>query len=382
MEIIGGKTDWRLRLRQYLAEHVNERLVASEVFKHCETMPLYIATRQRVAAVKGRVARDLPHEELRWRVLVKTFSQLCVDCDPPKRRGVPMTRDCVIIPRDRECPCGKRFFPSSRGQLTCSLACGTSMGRARPKALHTIRKKVSIDQITVEDHHRPTDAGAVTQLVDSIKRIGLQTPIAVYDCDEGLFLVAGRHRIEAHVALGRDQIDAHVFTDKHEAELWSVAENLHRTELSALERSEGIDQWRRLTGRKAIKIQVGFKSSRRGRPAKGVAAAAEALGVSTQDVHRAAKIAKLSPEAKRVAREIGQDVNQAALLRAAEHDTPEDQIAALRESHTTKEHVDVRTSFCEWLDGLRPEDLDALLDLDLDALVAERVANVREGKVQ
>ncbi len=45
-------------------------------------------------------------------------------------------------------------------------------------------------------------------------------------------------------------------------------------------------------------------------------------------MQRAAKIASLSPEALRVARETGTDNNQSALLAAAKHTEPERQVAA------------------------------------------------------
>jgi hypothetical protein len=64
-----------------------------------------------------------------------------------------------------------------------------------------------------------------------------------------------------------------------------------------------------------------------GQQAGGVNAASRELGIDKHDAHRAAKVASLSPEAKKVARETGLDDNRKALLEAAK--APAEQQAAV-----------------------------------------------------
>jgi ParB/RepB/Spo0J family partition protein len=73
--------------------------------------------------------------------------------------------------------------------------------------------------------------------MESIKRIGLQTPITVrlYDPADEPILISGRHRLEACKRLNMEFIDCIEFEGSEtDARLWEIAENLHRADLSAL----------------------------------------------------------------------------------------------------------------------------------------------------
>jgi ParB family chromosome partitioning protein len=163
-------------------------------------------------------------------------------------------------------------------------------------------ENVFIENITVPAHRaRGLDAAAVDRLADSITRLGLQTPITVrYDSDaDDILLVAGLHRLEAARKLGWDKIPA-IYTDgtADEARMWEIAENLHRAELSAIERAEHIEEWRRL----AAKVShVGTPLGGTQPTEAGIRKAAKELGVSKSTVERAAKIAALPPEVKQQA---------------------------------------------------------------------------------
>ncbi|HYP36754.1 MAG TPA: ParB N-terminal domain-containing protein, partial [Stellaceae bacterium] len=93
---------------------------------------------------------------------------------------------------------------------------------------------------------------SVERLKESISRIGLRTPISVRTGEQGWTLVAGRHRLEACIELGMDEIPVVAETgSEFEARLWEIAENLHRAELTTLERAEHTSQWIRLRNQTA-----------------------------------------------------------------------------------------------------------------------------------
>src|SRR5690606_1456244 len=113
---------------------------------------------------------------------------------------------------------------------------------------------IKTDEIFIVGNRRPLNQDAVARLADSISNIGLQTPITVrltdvFDPEEGEYdrvyaLVAGHHRLAAFRSLGIERIPAIIRNcDEIEAQLWEIAENLHRAELTALERDEQVAKW-------------------------------------------------------------------------------------------------------------------------------------------
>lgn len=191
------------------------------------------------------------------------------------------------------------------------------------------RETLFISNITVPAHRaRGLNPDAVARLAESIKRIGLQTPISVrYDDASGdVVLVAGLHRLEAMRALGEETIPA-VYTvgTADDARMWEIAENLHRADLSVLERAEHVDEWLKLA--EQVSFQPGTKL---GRPEGGMSKAAREIGVNKTDAHRAKKIAALPDDVKDAARDAGLDDNGAALLRAAAEPSAAAQLAAMK----------------------------------------------------
>ena len=179
---------------------------------------------------------------------------------------------------------------------------------------------VLLDEITVSDKHRPVDPEAVLKLAKSIKSIGLQYPITVRSKTGAFELVAGRHRVEAHRALGLERIPANVvrWTDL-DARMWEISENLHRAELTTIQRAEQVAEFVRLAKekREADKpAQVAQVSGGRGNEG-GDSLAARELGIDREEVRRAQKIDAISDDAKEAAREAGLDNNQSALLSIA-----------------------------------------------------------------
>lgn len=166
------------------------------------------------------------------------------------------------------------------------------------------RETLFISNVTVPAHRaRGLNPEAVARLAESIKRLGLQTPISVrYDDTNGdVVLVAGLHRLEAMRLLGEETIPA-VYTagTADDARMWELAENLHRAELSPVERAEHIDEWRRLTVEKGA--QDAHPSGGRQPKDRGHVKTADALGVTRDTVRRAEAIAGLDQDTRDLAR--------------------------------------------------------------------------------
>jgi ParB-like chromosome segregation protein Spo0J len=179
--------------------------------------------------------------------------------------------------------------------------------------------KIWLDALVVGERHRKVDDAKVAVLAESLSAIGLQQPVSVwFDEQDGMHLVAGLHRVRAAEKLGWEQIDAvTVELDDVDRERWEIAENLHRSELTALERDGQIARWIELTDQKRLIPQSAEKT--RGRPPKGTSTSARDLGIDEDDARRAVKVASLSAEAKKAAVDAGLDDNRTALLAAAKH---------------------------------------------------------------
>jgi ParB-like chromosome segregation protein Spo0J len=200
---------------------------------------------------------------------------------------------------------------------------------------------------------RPYDASAVSALAESIATIGLQTAPTVVERDGRYVLVTGRHRIEALKLLGVETVPVRpVEMDDLEARMWAISENLHRVELTVLQRSQQIDEYAGLAKQKreaegALQVAPHLPSMKEGpervsvqvaqkprRPEGGDSLAARDLGITREEVTRAHKIAKLSDEATKEAEAYGLDNNQSALLKATKASTAEAQVGVLRDIRT------------------------------------------------
>src|ERR1700733_14586267 len=161
---------------------------------------------------------------------------------------------------------------------------------------------LTFDQINFPANARPTNATDVGALVRSIRTIGLQVPLTVIERDGRYVLIAGRHRLEALRVIGEERVPARVVDfDDIEARLWTISENLHRTELSAVHRSEQIAEFARLVKERQEGAQLGEKvpptahegvsaqvaqKPQGGRPEGGDSLAARELGITREEVRR------------------------------------------------------------------------------------------------
>jgi hypothetical protein len=213
-------------------------------------------------------------------------------------------------------------------------------------AKHTF---VPLDEIDLSHTIRPYNASVVAELAQSIRAIGLQTPLTCVIRDGRHILVAGRNRLEALRLVGAEQAPVRIvdFNDV-EAQLWRLSENLHRAELTKLQYDQQVVKYAELlkakqAGETAAPIsprqecqpeanklrQVGAVSGGRGNTG-GHREAARDLNIPEQTVRRAYQTASLSPEAQEAAVETGLDDNRSALLEAAKECTPEAQTATIR----------------------------------------------------
>lgn len=172
---------------------------------------------------------------------------------------------------------------------------------------------VHVDDVFIIRPRREVDADAVASLAESIKRIGLQTPITVQfdetlpDPDTGkpmgaYALIAGRHRLEACRKLGMEYIPAIVrddeINDEIDAEMWEIAENLHRADLTKEERDRAIRRYAELLSKPRIVGQNDPVLPRKAGHPKGVAQKiADETGLSKRTVARALN-PKPKPRAK------------------------------------------------------------------------------------
>ena len=204
--------------------------------------------------------------------------------------------------------------------------------------------KIALDIVFANNEARTIDEKAVERLAESMNKVGQLNPIMVVKArysaggraDNTCYrVVAGGHRLKAAKMLGWSEIDACVLDyaedDYKHHRMIEITENLHRAELSALERDKLVAEWCELVG--GVSVQNGQKP-KGGRPAGGESEASRQLGLVRQDVHRARKVASLSEPAQEKARELGLDDNRSALLEAARETEPEEQVRTLERRAT------------------------------------------------
>jgi len=234
--------------------------------------------------------------------------------------------------------------------------------------------RVALSDIYPSERARAVNAERAKELAASIKLLGLQTPISIrrvmrfVDGAQALRwqIVAGHHRYAAARALGWDDIEAREYDgDERDARLWEISENLHRADLTVLERDEHVAEWIALTAGKLAQVAPVSERGRvegRGNTG-GVRAAARDLGVDRDDARRAQKVASLPEDAKQAARDVGLDDNRSALLAAAKAPDPAEELRRLRREKDAEEakrrnaatdsaiRIVAANEYAEWLMG-------------------------------
>lgn len=232
-------------------------------------------------------------------------------------------------------------------------------------------ENLSIGLIHVGDRLRSTvDPARVASLAESIKAIGLLTPITYRTLPEVVIdgetihdvpsLITGRHRLEACKLLGLETIPCiEIDAGDIDAQLWEIAENLHRAELTALQRDEHIAKWIELSDAKLAQVEP--VSGGRGKTG-GTRAAARELGIEKEDARRAVKTASLTDEAKAAAKEEGLDDNRTALLEAAK-------AAPAQQAGVIRDYADKKKSDRTKLDG----DVKSRAAREVASMLAEHI---------
>ncbi len=173
--------------------------------------------------------------------------------------------------------------------------------------------RIPVANIEIGKRNRALDDEAVKRLAASMGAIGLRSPITVRVvndyvlpdgevCDGVPVLVAGHHRLAAAHSLGWTHIDCiDADDDAITAELWELAENLHRLDLTKEQRDEHIRRYAELLDARAaagVSVHSETKPSPQGgRPKTSITTKiAEETGLSRATIHRA-----LNPAPKPVA---------------------------------------------------------------------------------
>jgi ParB-like chromosome segregation protein Spo0J len=206
-------------------------------------------------------------------------------------------------------------------------------------------KMVPIGDIEIVGLRRAINPDTVQEIAESIKKLGLQSPISVTEVDGAISLVAGLHRLHAARLLGWTEIPC-TLIDWGFSSMWQISENLHRADLTALERAEHVAEWIVLI--EANKPEVSGQDDQKlpGRPEGGKSKAAReltALGPTEEGrrkvIERVINIAAISPDGKEAAKAAGPDGDQNALLEIANEPTPDAQVAKTKELNSKRKNA-------------------------------------------
>ena len=198
--------------------------------------------------------------------------------------------------------------------------------------------RVPISEIVVGTRLRELGNGKVREIAESMARSGQRHAITVRRVGDQIMLVTGRHRLEGAKVLGWPDIEAEFIAgDDIDAQLWEIAENLFRAELTVLERAEHVAKYVELialkVGQADHPVAGGKQPSDKGisRAARELPLAAKSEEARRKEIGRALKVNAIYPEAKAAAKAAGLDTNRSALLKVANEPTAELQVKKTNE---------------------------------------------------
>jgi len=204
--------------------------------------------------------------------------------------------------------------------------------------------QINLADIILGPPKRPVVPARVASLAESIFRIGVLQPVIL---DEGKNLLAGRHRYLACQKLGMTQIPyttPEKVKSSYSARLAVLSENLYREELTALQRSEWVEEYEKLTD------EMDNFETAPGAP-RTTKQKAEAIGMSERTLQECKQIAsKLAPEVKQALEGTEVADSQKQLLQLARM-TPEQQAEAVEKimrGEAASVHVAHNSGNNEW----------------------------------
>jgi hypothetical protein len=198
---------------------------------------------------------------------------------------------------------------------------------------------IPLDDIKVDPatRCRPVIPGVVKTLVDGIPKDGLRTPLTIRWLDGVAHLVAGWQRLAALKTLEWDEAPCVCENDELAAQRWQITENLHRGELTKLQRANQTAALLALPRDPAEISGEKVQKKKRGRPEGGDAKAARTLNVrgKTADAKRKniaedRQISDIHEDAQQALVDAGLDDNGKALREVADEPTREAQLAKVR----------------------------------------------------
>jgi ParB family chromosome partitioning protein len=235
-------------------------------------------------------------------------------------------------------------------------------------------KRLPVADILVGTRWRTPTAKQIAMMQDSLRDNGLLVPIGVRLANEGngknrktWILVYGATRLAAAKEEGWSKIEARILEGSDVTlEMAELAENLHRGELSKLERDRHIARYIELCGSKGIlrgdRAKIG-----RGRPEGGLRAAARQLHVAPSTARDAMRVATITEPAAAVVTELGLADNPTAYRAVAAAPTAKAQVAKAREIAGNKAKGHANTVI-----KARGSQVDALMAAWKDARAAAR----------
>jgi len=189
-------------------------------------------------------------------------------------------------------------------------------------------KTIALSKIQLGDRLRDIDEGQAEAIAASISEHGLINPISIRSTPASkggsYTIIAGAHRYRALQLLDFADTECFVFKVRaEEAQLLELTENLHRNELSALDRAAFVNKYREIFEQTVGKIERHSERNPWGQlvPSDKPSFSAEVgmrLGLHPRSAKRLNQIAqKLHPQVKAALRNTPIADNQSQLLKLA-----------------------------------------------------------------
>jgi len=170
-------------------------------------------------------------------------------------------------------------------------------------------RRYNIADIKLPSDGRQHDDVTIAAMGETIGLIGLHSLPSV---DGQGNLIRGLLRVLGAIQAGLTTIDCFVIEDTKVEKLWKISENLHRNELTVLERSVSIIQWAEEKGVQVDQHSVGGRGQQ-----GGLANAARKLNMDRSALRRAAAIASIPLESRVALTAAKLDNDQSKLLSIA-----------------------------------------------------------------